>query len=219
MKPLLYKGCLDLISQRDGLEVSELVPMMLSDIMIFEEELKAEFPKEYEEFLVRVGGGLELGGLAEWFHLDLSVENNLIDANRKLFQQEDYNPPKNFLAVYDAKDGSFFGFQKKGSAFQSTVMMWDSEDKIFEPYAENLYEFLEQNVDCSEEEIEAIQTNLQDILLNPPTNGHGEQAVLLQNVAKKSNADDEEKVTHLEEEFDLSELSKVEFFEEAQKPA
>ena len=166
MEPLLYKYCLDKISERDKLAPSEWNPVMLNDIITFENELKAELPKEYEEFLIAIGGGLELGGLAEWYHLDLSLKNNLIEANNKLLNHsEEHNPPKGFLAVYDCKDGTFFGFQRKHNTYLSDFMIWDSYDNDYEKYADNLFLFLDQNIDCSTEEIEEIQTSVGNLFV------------------------------------------------------
>lgn len=163
MDPSLYKACLNYLAERDQLKRSEWKPVMLNDVITLENELGAEFPKQYEEFLIKAGVGLELGGLAEWYHLDLSVGNNLIEANDKIRKAANGSaPPKDFLAIYDLKDGVYLGFEKEHEHYLPELMVWDSEEESYEVEAECLFYFLAENVECSEEEIEFIQTKMEE---------------------------------------------------------
>lgn len=164
MNPKLYKSCLDFLAERDQLKRSEWKPVMLNDLLTLENELGAELPKQYEEFLLKAGVGLELGGLAEWYHLDLSVDNNLIEANSTIRKENGNVPPDNFLAVYDLKDGIYLGFEKGNSYYSPELMAWDVEDGSYEVEANCLFDFLGENVDCTEDEIEIVRDAMEEDL-------------------------------------------------------
>jgi hypothetical protein len=164
MKANYYKACLNFLAKRDGLPKSEWRPVMLSDVMTIEKELNAQLPRQYEEFLIQAGVGLELGGLAEWYHLDLSVSNNLIEANEFIREEFDFAPPESFLAVYDLKDGIYLGFEKEDIFYKPGFYAWDSEDGSYEKEANSLNEFLADNVDCTARELEVIEEELEEEL-------------------------------------------------------
>lgn len=164
MKANFYKACLNFLAKRDDLPKSEWRPVMLSDVMTIEKELNTQLPREYEEFLIQAGVGLELGGLAEWYHLDLSVSNNLIEANEFIRGEFEFTPPTGFLAVYDLRDGSYLGFEKEDMIYKPGFYAWDSEDGSYEKEANSLGEFLADNIDCTAEELELIEEELEEEL-------------------------------------------------------
>jgi hypothetical protein len=164
MKANFYKACLNFLAKRDGLPKSEWRTVMLSDVMTIEKELSAQLPREYEEFLIQAGVGLELGGLAEWYHLDLSVSNNLVEANEFIRKEFQFTPPSAFLAVYDLRDGIYLGFEKEGITYKPEFYAWDSDNGSYEKEADSLSEFLADNIDCTAEELELVEEELEEEL-------------------------------------------------------
>jgi hypothetical protein len=175
MRPAVYLECLELIAARDGLDECKLQPVMLSQIMAVADELGAQMPDQYEDFLLEVGAGMEHGGLARWYHLDVTRPGNLLDANERLRQSQAEEMrahgrkkarfPKEFLAVYDPCEGEVFGFMRSGGEFGSAVYLWDLEEHYLERIADDFCEFLGTLVDCSAEEVDlaekrATQTSL-----------------------------------------------------------
>lgn len=167
MRPAVYLECLKLIAERDQLEPCDLQPVTLSSILAVEDELGAHLPDQYEDFLLQLGAGEEHGGLARWYHLDITRPGNLLEANEKLREAQTTEMrahgrrrasfPKEFLAVYDPREGEVFGFMRDGQSYGASVYVWDMEDYFLEQAADDFSSFLESLVDCSPEEIELAE--------------------------------------------------------------
>lgn len=171
MNPVVYAECLELISERDNLPASALYPVTLPEVMAIEEELGASLPDHYEEFVLEAGVGAELGGLAEWFHLELTRPGNLIEANRDLAREQaasirkqgaGVSYPTDFLAVYDPREGEVFGFLRGDGDYEPAVYQWDLEEFRLERVADDLYSFLDELVDCDEDEVALIERRAEE---------------------------------------------------------
>lgn len=138
MKALQYREHLVKTSRLEKLPTSSLRPVLATDILAVERELGAQLPEQYEEFLTEVGVGDEYGGLSVWYHLDITRPGNLLDVNEHLaedqtnqMKKEGLPPsryPKDFLAIYDGKDGQVYGFLRSQAArFFPQVNAWDQE--------------------------------------------------------------------------------------------
>jgi hypothetical protein len=170
MKPGIYVEALRLLEAREALEDSHLVPALASDILAVERELGAELPQQYEDFLRHAGCGVEHGGLAIWYHLDLTRPGNLIDVNRQLREDSlaalrraghsTRRFPRGFMAIYDSCDGELFGYLQRGHYFLPEIIAWDVEELTTRKIASDLYEFLAQNIKVDVDEL--------DLELTPP---------------------------------------------------
>lgn len=154
VKPRDYIKCLELLSERDALPASELYPALTTDVLTVERELGVELPEDYEDFLTIVGSGPEFGGVAWWYHLDITRPGNILEVNHELAKEQaqlmrkagkapsDF--PNGFLAIYDACDGEVFGFERdtKGK-FLPHVIAWDTEDYTSQRIADDLCGFLD----------------------------------------------------------------------------
>jgi hypothetical protein len=155
LEPELYKECLRLIAERDGLADCSFIPAQMTEIISIEEELGMPLPGEYQEYLLRVGVGEEHGGLAIWYHLDVGRSGNLLEQREKPAAKE-----KRFLPIYDSLDGEVFGFCQNGVAFQEGIFCLYEEEKDLEDAYSSFSEFLKDNLDCTEEEVEQARADL-----------------------------------------------------------
>lgn len=158
MLPDLYHRCLRWVEERDRLRPSSLVRAQLAEIIALEDELGASLPAQYEAHLLHFGAGTEHGGLAFWFHLDRTRSGNILDCNEQL-QRSNGRPgaPKDFLAVYDSRDGEFFGFRKQGSSYGPEVFSWTSEEHKCHLHCPDLGSFYFDRIDLSFEDIEKVE--------------------------------------------------------------
>ena len=166
MKPRDYLQCLELITLRDDLSPSELHPALTTEVLTIERELGAELPEAYEEFLTEVGCGCEFGGVAWWYHLDITRPGNLLEVNQHLVREQAQamrqigrSPtefPTGFLAVYDPCDGEVFGFQLNGGGrYAPAVWAWDTEEFELREVAPDMCHFLDYLLEG--ENVEAIE--------------------------------------------------------------
>lgn len=103
---------------------------------------------------------MEYGGLAIWYHIDLMLPGNIIDASKNLVRQAHQalggfkdKLPGDILTISDRCDGTYLCLRKSGSNYLPTIWIWDSEELIFEMFAANLEEALTNICDCSEEDL------------------------------------------------------------------
>ena len=158
MIPDLYRRCLSWVEKRDGLQPSSLIRAQLAEILSLEEELRASLPAAYEEHLLHFGAGFEHGGLALWFHLDRTRSGHILQCN-DLLRRANGRPgcPRDFLAVYDSRDGSFFGFRKQGGEYGPEIFSWSREEGRCQKYCDGLADFYRDRIDLSSDEIELIE--------------------------------------------------------------
>jgi hypothetical protein len=153
MTPAEYLEHLEKTAARDKLPASELRPCSSADIMSVEHEVGMSLPEEYVEFLCQVGVGTEFGGLAIWFHLDLTRPGNVIDRSQILMRDqtkimekggvtaEQY--PEDLLIFHDPCDGGMYGFlPDSDSAYKPCVYFWDCEMHELEQVADTFDAFL-----------------------------------------------------------------------------
>lgn len=167
MRPAVYYECLQLIATRDRLDRSDLHPVMLSQIIAIEDELGAHLPDQYEDFILEAGVGTEHGGLASWYHLDLTRPGNVIAENARLRSSQAKEMrergrkrcrfPKGFLAIYDPHEGEVFGFVRDGNSYGVEVFLWDLDEYYLELAYDSFAEFLDGLVDCSSAEVEVAE--------------------------------------------------------------
>lgn len=156
MIPDLYHTCLRWISQRDDLPPCRFQRAQLNQIVALEEELASPLPVEYEEHLLHLGWGEEHGGVAHWLGLDLSRSGNILSENNTWLRR---GKPPNFLAIYNFLGDSLFGYflaDNLNSTCSDEIHIW--EDGQSEPYARSLGEFYQKRLDCSPEEILALES-------------------------------------------------------------
>ena len=153
--PEMYEMCLRWIAYRDNLEVSVFSPAQLADIFAVEEELGESLPGAYEEHLLHLGPGQEYGGLSTWLHLDLARSGNILSGDM----------PRGFLPFYDSHEGEIFGYYRNGSPFSERVFVWEGGESTEECFA-SLSDFYRDRLDCSDEEIEELQTEGFDALVH-----------------------------------------------------
>lgn len=135
--------------------------------MAIEREIGASLPTQYQDFLVEAGTGVEYGGLAVWYHLDLMMTGNIVEASNNVVRQAkealrlaSRSPkqiPCDILAISDRCDGSYLCLRRSGNSYNEAIWIWDSEDLAFEKLADNLEEALSLICDCQEAEMEQIQ--------------------------------------------------------------
>ena len=157
MSPDKYVDHLDTGSLREGLPVSELRPCSAADITSFEREMGMSLPDQYVDFLCRVGAGDEFGGLARWFHLDLTRPGNIITRSAALVAEQARllqaagapvgQLPDDILFFYDPHDGALYGFlpasdSDSDAEYQPAVFLWDCEEFSLEEVSSNLFGFL-----------------------------------------------------------------------------
>ena len=153
MNPAEYLDHLDRGSLREGLPASELRPCFAADVMSVEREVGMSLPEQYVDFLCQVGVGDEFGGLARWFHLDLTRPGNIIAHSEALaaeqlrLMEETGVPaqhfPKGILFFYDSHDGVLYGFlPASDSSYKPAVFLWDCEEFVLEEAADNFFTFL-----------------------------------------------------------------------------
>ena len=160
MNPTEYLEHLQSCAERDGLAGSDLRPCSSADIMSVEREVGMSLPEEYVDFLCQVGAGEEHGGLARWFHLDMTRPGNVIDHSHTVMSEQlgrlrdNGQPtsryPKNMLVAYDACDGVLYGFVPNShSTYKPGVFCWDCDELALEKVADSFYEFLDYLADDS----------------------------------------------------------------------
>jgi hypothetical protein len=155
--PDLYQRCLSWVESRDRLKPSSFVKAQLAEIIALEEELRAALPSQYEEHLLRVGVGVEHGGLAFWFHLDRTRAGNIIDCNQALRDDQMAPCPRDFLAVYDSLEGEYFGFRRKKNHYSSEVYCWCPEEARLARFSPDLATFYQERIDLEPPEIEQLE--------------------------------------------------------------
>jgi hypothetical protein len=148
-----YLERLEKCAVRDKLPPSELRPCSSADIMSVEHEVGMTLPSEYVDFLCQVGTGKEFGGLAIWFHLDLTRPGNVLECSQRLMHDQTQTMseagidaehyPEGLLIFYDPCDGGMYGFlPASDSVYHPHVYFWDCETHELEQVADNLYIFL-----------------------------------------------------------------------------
>lgn len=148
---------------------SILRPALATDVMAIEREIGASLPNQYQDFLVKAGTGVEYGGLAVWYHLDLMMSGNIIEASKdmtdeakKSLRAADQSPkkiPKDILVISDRCDGSYLCLRLSGNSYNEAIWIWDSEDLSFEKLADDLEGALDIICECQESEMNAIHIN------------------------------------------------------------
>jgi len=157
LDPLVYLECLKIVAERDNLAQSELHPIMINEVLAVEDELGIPLPEQYEDFLMKAGAGTEYGGLATWYHFDLTLTGNLLEKNVEIqHRRRGEKPPGDFLAVYDPCDGSLIGYQAQNGSYSTELFIWSKEDGI-ESLSDDLYSFLAENIDCDGAELEEAE--------------------------------------------------------------
>lgn len=175
--PLDYTLCLKWAAHRDGLRHTELRPVMMSEILAVESELRIELPKQYEDFLAEVGVGEEFDGLAVWLHLDLTQRGSLVEVNKRLWEESVI--PRSVLVVYDPLDGELYGFKRSDRGrFDGKIYRVSPDPAGGRPTqitlaAGSFVEFLESIAECSPEELEMARrdhiTSSQEFAESPHT--------------------------------------------------
>jgi hypothetical protein len=151
-------------SVRDKLPASDMATVQVAEILDVEQEIGAQLPDAYEDFLTIAGCGEEYGGLACWYHFDITRGGNILEANKKLMSSQARRIrtekltaqllPAHFLAVLDSYDGTVYGFiQESDTAFGPSVWSWELETYEFEQVSPNFGEFLEYIAECPVKEI------------------------------------------------------------------
>lgn len=143
VSPREYRDALALIAAAHSLEPSSLRPVTASDIIAVERELGRTLPDEYATFLVEIGCGDEYGGLARWFHFDITEPGNVLEESTR-FQAR--GNPRGFLAVYDPFDGDVYGFLPMQRSYRSEPHSWNQERRELRQLASSFSELLDELV-------------------------------------------------------------------------
>jgi hypothetical protein len=134
----------------------QLRPAAAAEIMAVEDELRRALPGQYAHFLSRIGCGGEGPGRGRWLHLDLSLSGNLLEQRTQLKQMfKDHRCgggctqgcPRRLLPVYEAQDGTLYGFLVYGGArdggFESDVHALKRESYSLTRVAPDFASFLD----------------------------------------------------------------------------
>jgi hypothetical protein len=136
-----YIEYLEAMSETTGLPKSRLNPVQVTTILELEERLGCPLPEDYETFLLQIGVGLEHGGLAEWLSLDVDDPDNILERSKRI---EKERHARDFLVIYDARDGDLYGFRRKGRhLLDKAVWSWNSESGELSRVADDFASFLD----------------------------------------------------------------------------
>jgi hypothetical protein len=153
MEITAYSDFLAELAERDGLELTPLQPQAITDIHALERALGRDLPEAYEHFLHEVGAGELFGGLAVWYHADITMPGNLKEVSETFAEAQEearrmrgggQRLPKGFLPIYDAFEGEVFGLLPESkSRYGQAVYSWDCDELALTKVAEDFYGFLD----------------------------------------------------------------------------
>jgi hypothetical protein len=105
----------------EGLQLFEFQSASDAELLRVEQELAAQLPEKYKEFMRRYGGG-------QFLFVDLlpaispEGRDDLLNVNQSEFT------PKGFLAVAPVGTGDWWGFPTTDGICDDQVFFWDHED-------------------------------------------------------------------------------------------